>query len=150
MEEEEEDTGRRVVHAYYALEGLYAVAMGCTLSVDDLFLLHAGLSLWGVFLAGASFTAAIVLFELPTGVIADTVGRRGSVLASLAVRTAGTLAYVLAGWAAPFLGLGACAGLPPAPPPPRANDDAGCTTHGPSPLLALSPLLWGWRVQGRC
>lgn len=102
----EKERARRLVWVYYSLEGLYAMAMGCTLSVDDLYLLHAGLSLWGVFLTGASFTAALVLFEIPTGVIADTVGRRASVLASLAVRTVGTLAYVLVGWAGPALSLG--------------------------------------------
>lgn len=56
-----------VVATYYALEGLYALAMGLTQSVDDLFLLHAGLSMWSVFLVGAAFTAALVLFEIPTG-----------------------------------------------------------------------------------
>lgn len=100
-----------VVATYYALEGLYALAMGLTQSVDDLFLLHAGLSMWSVFLVGAAFTAALVLFEIPTGVVADTVGRRASVLASLAVRSAGSVAYVAAAWAPAALRLVLFCGL---------------------------------------
>ena len=69
--------------------------------VNTLFLLDAGLDIFGVFIAGAAFTAGNVLFEIPTGVVADTVGRRASFLFSTAILCVGTLAYV----AIPMTGL---------------------------------------------
>ena len=45
-------------------------------------------------MANAAFTAAMALFEVPTGVVADTLGRRVSFLLSEATLAAGTLAYV--------------------------------------------------------
>ena len=39
----------------------------------------------------------MALFEIPTGVLADTRGRRASFLLSLAVLAVGTLGYVAAG-----------------------------------------------------
>ena len=53
--------------------------------MNTLFLLQAGLDIFGVFVAGAAFTAGNVLFEIPTGVVADTVGRRTSLLLSAAI-----------------------------------------------------------------
>jgi MFS family permease len=44
--------------------------------------------------ANAAFTAAMALFEVPTGVVADTRGRRISFLLSEATLLVGTLAYV--------------------------------------------------------
>jgi MFS family permease len=44
--------------------------------------------------ANAAFTAAMALFEVPTGVVADTRGRRISFLLSEATLAVGTLAYV--------------------------------------------------------
>ncbi|MGH2766884.1 MAG: MFS transporter [Actinomycetota bacterium] len=57
-------------------------------------MLDAGLSIFEVFVANAAFTAAMALFEVPTGVVADTRGRRISFLLSEVVLAAGTLAYV--------------------------------------------------------
>jgi len=56
-----------VVTTYYVLEGLYALAMGSAESVEHMFLLQMGLSVWQIFVVGASFTTALVLFEIPTG-----------------------------------------------------------------------------------
>ncbi|HEX6724207.1 MAG TPA: hypothetical protein VF073_03095, partial [Gaiella sp.] len=47
-----------------------------------------------MFVANAAFSAGMVLFEVPTGVVADTLGRRVSFLLSLAVLSATTLLYV--------------------------------------------------------
>lgn len=46
-----------------------------------------------VFLANAVFTLGIALFEIPTGVLADTQGRWVSLLLSLAILCMGTLGY---------------------------------------------------------
>ena len=62
--------------------------------VNTLFLLGAGLSFFEVFVANAAFSAGMVLFEVPTGVVADTLGRRVSFLLSLVVLSATTLLYV--------------------------------------------------------
>ena len=62
--------------------------------VNTLFLLGAGLDIFGVFLANGAFTAGNVFFEIPTGVLADTRGRRLSFLLSVAILLVGTLAYV--------------------------------------------------------
>jgi MFS family permease len=56
-----------------------------------------GLDIFEVFMANAAFSAAMALFEVPTGVVADTRGRRISFLLSEAVLLVGTLAYVAVG-----------------------------------------------------
>ncbi|WP_251858549.1 MFS transporter [Herbiconiux sp. L3-i23] len=71
--------------------------------VNTLFLLDAGLSNLEAFAANAFFTAGMLIFEIPTGVVADTVGRRASYLlgtATLAVTT--VLYWLLWVWQAPF------------------------------------------------
>ena len=47
-----------------------------------------------MFFANAAFSVGTVLFEIPTGVVADTLGRRASFLLSVLVLAASTLAYV--------------------------------------------------------
>ena len=63
-------------------------------AVNTLFLLDAGLDILGVFIANAVFTGSMAVFEIPTGVLADTRGRRTSFLLSVAVVLVGTLGYV--------------------------------------------------------
>src|SRR5262249_2274304 len=65
--------------------------------VNTLFLLRRGrLDIFEVFVVNAIFTAAMALFEVPTGLIADARGRRLSFLLSLVVLSAGTLGYAAA------------------------------------------------------
>src|ERR687891_525771 len=61
--------------------------------INTLFLLDAGLSNLEAFAANAFFTAGMVLFEVPTGVVADTWGRRTSYLLGTLTLTASTLLY---------------------------------------------------------
>ena len=63
--------------------------------INTIFLLDAGLSNTQAFTANAFFTAGMVLFEVPTGVVADTVGRRASYLLGSLTLAASTLLYVL-------------------------------------------------------
>jgi len=63
--------------------------------INTIFLLDAGLSNLEAFAANAFFTAGMVLFEVPTGVVADTVGRRASYLLGTVTLTLSTLLYVL-------------------------------------------------------
>ncbi|HKP05634.1 MAG TPA: MFS transporter [Microbacterium sp.] len=71
--------------------------------VNTLFLLDAGLSNLEAFAANAFFSAGMLIFEIPTGVVADTVGRRASYLlgtVTLAVTT--VLYWMLWVWQSPF------------------------------------------------
>jgi MFS family permease len=63
--------------------------------INTIFLLDAGLSNLEAFAANAFFTAGMVLFEVPTGVVADTAGRRVSYLLGTITLAASTLLYVL-------------------------------------------------------
>jgi MFS family permease len=73
--------------------------------INTLFLLDAGLNNAEAFAANAFFTAGEVIFEVPTGVVADTWGRRASYLLGSATLLISTLIYV-AMWKvhAPFWG----------------------------------------------
>lgn len=71
--------------------------------INTLFLLDAGLSNLEAFAANAFFTAGMVLFEVPTGVVADGWGRRVSFLLGTATLAASTyLYYLLWQLSAPF------------------------------------------------
>jgi len=63
--------------------------------INTIFLLDAGLSNLEAFAANAFFTAGMVLFEVPTGVVADTAGRRVSYLLGTVTLAVSTLLYVL-------------------------------------------------------
>ncbi len=85
-----------------SIQGIYLLLLfGNTLAasfiwgINTIFLLDAGLSNLEAFSANAFFTAGMVVFEVPTGVIADTVGRRVSYLLGTATLMVTTLAYLL-------------------------------------------------------
>jgi MFS family permease len=84
----------RVIRSYLVISGLFTLSASLIWGINTLFLLHAGLTIFEVFVANAAFTAAMALFEVPTGVVADTLGRRISFLLSEATLAVGTLAYV--------------------------------------------------------
>jgi MFS family permease len=83
-----------LVRRYYAYAGIYTLAASIIWGINTLFLLNAGLSIAEVFIVNAAFSLGTVLFEIPTGVVADTIGRRASFLLSLIVLAASTLAFV--------------------------------------------------------
>ena len=85
---------RRIITTYYALAGVYTLAASVIWGVNTLFLLDAGLSFFEVFVANAAYSVGTVLFEIPTGVVADTLGRRVSFLASAVVLAAVTFLYL--------------------------------------------------------
>ena len=85
---------KRVIRGYLLIHGLFTMSASLIWGINTLFLLDAGLSIFQVFIANAVFTAAMALFEIPTGVVADTRGRRASFLLSEATLAVGTLAYV--------------------------------------------------------
>jgi MFS family permease len=85
---------QKVIRSYYVISGLYTLSASFTWGINTLFLLDAGLNIFEVFIANAFFSAGMTLFEIPTGVLADTRGRRLSFLLSTVVLSLGTLGYV--------------------------------------------------------
>jgi len=90
-------TPARILRTYVALTVLATFASSFIWGINTLFLLDAGLSVTQAFAANAFFTAGQVLFEVPTGVVADTWGRRVSYLLGAATLFGSTLFY-LAMW----------------------------------------------------
>lgn len=87
----------------------YTLMLGNTLAasfiwgINTLFLLDAGLSNFEAFGANAFFTAGMLIFEIPTGVVADTVGRRASFLLGTITLAVTTILYwLLWVWESPF------------------------------------------------
>ncbi len=94
---------RRVQGIYYSLLLGNTLAASFIWGINTLFLLDAGLSNLEAFAANAFFTAGMVIFEIPTGVVADTVGRRASYLLGTLTLSATTVLYWLMWlWSAPF------------------------------------------------
>lgn len=89
---------RRIVRSYLAITGLFNLAMSLIWGINTLFLMDAGLDIFQVMLANAAFTLGMMVFEIPTGVVADTVGRRVSLLLCLTTLFITTLLYVAIAW----------------------------------------------------
>ena len=87
-------TPRHVQRTYLTLILLQTLAASLIWGINTLFLLDAGLSLTEAFVANAAFTAGMVVFEVPTGVIADTFGRRTSFILGAATLLVTTAAYL--------------------------------------------------------
>ena len=88
-------TSRSIQRTYLVLMLGNTLAASFIWGINTIFLLDAGLSNLEAFAANAFFTAGMVLFEVPTGIVADTVGRRASYLLGTVTLTASTLLYVL-------------------------------------------------------
>lgn len=88
-------TPRRITRIYVTLMLGNTLAASFIWGINTIFLLDAGLSNFEAFAANAFFTAGMVLCEIPTGVVADTIGRRASYLAGTVTLTVTTLLYVL-------------------------------------------------------
>lgn len=82
---------------YYVLTGAHTLAASLIWGVNTLFLLDSGLDIFQVFVVNAVFTTAMTIFEIPTGAVADTRGRRVSLQWSSLMLFAGTLGYLAAG-----------------------------------------------------
>lgn len=107
---------RRVQRTFLTLLLFNTLAASLIWGINTIFLLDAGLSNLEAFAANAFFTAGMVLFEVPTGVVADLKGRRASFLLGALTLSISTLLYLILwhitapfwAWAAVsvFLGLG--------------------------------------------
>ena len=88
-------TPRSIQRTYLVLMLGNTLAASFIWGINTIFLLDAGLSNLEAFAANAFFTAGMVIFEVPTGIVADTVGRRASYLLGTLTLTVATLLYVL-------------------------------------------------------
>ena len=85
---------RRVQRTYLTLLLFNTLAASLIWGINTLFLLDAGLNNLEAFAANAFFTAGFVLFEIPTGVVADLRGRRTSYLLGVLTLVISTLLYL--------------------------------------------------------
>src|SRR5437762_1631344 len=89
---------RTIIRTYFAITGLFNLAMSLIWGIDTLFKMGAGLDIQQVLLTNAAFTLGSMVFEVPTGVVADTIGRRVSLLLCLVTLFVTTLLYVAIAW----------------------------------------------------
>ncbi|MGE0028735.1 MAG: MFS transporter [Thermoleophilia bacterium] len=96
-------TSAGITRTYYVLVLGNTLAASLIWGINTIFLLDAGLSNLEAFAANAFFTAGMVLFEVPTGIVADMWGRRVSFLLGTVTLAVSTGLYLLL-WetAAPF------------------------------------------------
>jgi MFS family permease len=85
---------RGIQRIYLLLLLLHTLAASFIWGINTLFLLDAGLSNTEAFAANAFFTAGMMIFEVPTGVVADTRGRRTSYLLGTLTLAISTLLYL--------------------------------------------------------
>src|SRR5688572_23384357 len=88
-------TPRSIQRTYLLLMLGNTLAASFIWGINTIFLLDAGLSNLEAFAANGFFTAGMVIFEVPTGIVADTVGRRASYLLGTLTLAGSTLLYVL-------------------------------------------------------
>ena len=84
---------RRIRNSYLVLSQFVWLPTSLIIGVNTLFLLDGGLSNVEAFAANAIYTLGLVLFEIPTGMIADTWGRRTSYLLGAGIQLVGNLLY---------------------------------------------------------
>jgi len=87
-------TEKGIIRTYLVTTSLYTLATSMIWGINTLFLMDAGMDIFQVMLINAAFTAGMVIFEIPTGVVADTLGRKTSFLMCIAVLFVSTLFYV--------------------------------------------------------
>ena len=88
-------TPRSIQRTYLLLMLGNTLAASFIWGINTIFLLDAGLSNLEAFAANAFFTVGMVVFEVPTGIVADTIGRRVSYLLGTVTLAVSTLLYVL-------------------------------------------------------
>ena len=88
-------TPATITRTYYVLVLGNTLAASLIWGINTIFLLDAGLSNLEAFAANAFFTAGMVLFEVPTGIVADMWGRRVSFLLGTVTLAVSTGLYVL-------------------------------------------------------
>ncbi|TLM88630.1 MAG: MFS transporter [Actinobacteria bacterium] len=95
-------SSRFVVAAYVSVGGLFTLSTSLIWAINTIFLIRVGgLDIFQAMLVNTVYTLAQLVCEVPTGVIADTIGRRASLLLSVATLMVSTVLYVISprmGW----------------------------------------------------
>src|SRR3954468_8223880 len=86
-------TPRTIQRTYLVLLLGNTLAASLIWGINTIFLLDAGLSNFQAFLANAFFTVGEVIFEVPTGIIADAFGRRVSYILGALTLIISTILY---------------------------------------------------------
>lgn len=86
---------QRIIRTYLTLQFGNTLAASLIWGINTLFLLDAGLNNFEAFVANAFFTLGMVLFEIPTGIVADSRGRRASYLLGTVTLGLSTVLYYL-------------------------------------------------------
>src|SRR3954471_20074459 len=87
-------SSRSIQRTYLLLMLGNTLAASLIWGINTIFLLDAGLTNLEAFAANAFFTGGMVLFEVPTGIVADTIGRRTSYLLGTLTLSGASLLYV--------------------------------------------------------
>jgi MFS family permease len=87
----------RTERTYYLVSGLYSLPSWFLAPVYALFLLHCGLDLFQMNVVLATYLITSSVFEVPTGAVADLVGRKVSFVLSCVVRMGAFTLYAYAG-----------------------------------------------------
>jgi MFS family permease len=95
MEATTTPTSRAIERTYYTLLLGNTLAASLIWGINTIFLLDAGLTNLEAFAANAFFAAGMLVFEVPTGVVADVWGRRASFLLGTVTLAVTTVMYVL-------------------------------------------------------
>ncbi|HZA77530.1 MAG TPA: MFS transporter [Acidimicrobiales bacterium] len=95
MEARTTPTSNSIERTYYALLLGNTLAASLIWGINTIFLLDAGLTNLEAFAANAFFAAGMLVFEVPTGVVADVWGRRASFLLGTVTLAVTTVMYVL-------------------------------------------------------
>jgi MFS family permease len=99
------ESAQTIQRTYIVLTVVTTLATSFIWGINTLFLLDAGLTNTEAFAANAFYAVGQVLFEVPTGVVADTRGRRFSFMLGAATLLGSTfLYYVMWLVQAPFIG----------------------------------------------
>lgn len=94
----------KFIRSYYVLNLLFNFSASFIWGINTLFLLKIALSIFQVFLVNAFYSFSMAVFEIPTGIYADTFGRKKSFLLSCSILLCGTILYGSAGYThAPLL-----------------------------------------------
>ena len=96
-------TSKRVVFAYVSTGALFTLATSMIWAINTVFLIRRGhITLFEVMLVNTAYLISQAICEVPTGVVADTIGRKASFLLAIAIISISTVLYVVT----PFLGWG--------------------------------------------
>src|SRR5680860_4075 len=88
-------TSRRAITGYVVVSALFTLASSMIWAINTIFLIrNGGLSLFEVMIVNSVFTVGQMAFEVPTGVVADTIGRRASLLLCMITLLISTVLYV--------------------------------------------------------